>query len=252
MQRLIPLILFWPAVSSMCSDQFRFQSGTNQTALIELYTSEGCSSCPPAEESFSQLKTHPRLWLDFVPAAFHVDYWDYLGWRDPFGAADYSERQRAYAAEWKSRSVYTPGFVLDGKEWRGWFGTDKVPRPPHRETGVLTLSSDDGNRWLLGFEPTSRNTQASFVFYAARLGFDVSTNVKAGENRGRKLQHDFVVLNITKVESSRSGEVFEAALSLPPSPRIQSERRAIIGWVCRIGTLQPLQTVGGWLPSTKH
>src|SRR5215468_5855063 len=153
MQRLIPLVLLWSAVDSMGADGFQFQSRTNQTALIELYTSEGCSSRPPAEESFSRLKAHPRLWLDFVPAAFHVDYWDYLGWRDPFGAADYSERQRAYAAKWKSRSVYTPGFALDGKEWRGWFGRDQLPRASNQLAGTLTASSDDGKRWLLQFEP---------------------------------------------------------------------------------------------------
>src|ERR1044071_2104507 len=254
MRRLIPLVLalLSPAADSMGIDRFQFQSGTNRTALIELYTSEGCSSCPPAEESFSGLKTHPRLWLDFVPAAFHVDYWNYLGWRDPFGAADYSERQRAYAAEWKSRSIYTPGFVLDGKESRSWFGIDKVPPLSHRATGVLRLGSDDGNRWLLRFEPASRSTEDSFVFYAAILGFDLITNVKAGENRGRKLQHDFVVLTMSKAASSRSGEAFEADLSLASSPGSESGRRAIVGWVCRNGTLEPVQAVGGWLLSAKR
>ena len=251
MQRLIPLVLLWSAVDSTGADRFQFQSGTNQTALIELYTSEGCSSCPPAEESFSQLKAHPRLWIDFVPAAFHVEYWDYLGWRDPFGAADYSDRQRAYAAEWKSSSVYTPGFVVDGKESRGWFRPDKLPHPSDRITGTLTFSSENSKRWLLHFEPASQSASGSVIFYAALLGCDLSTNVKAGENRGRMLQHDFVVLTMSKVEAGQRGGSFEDMVTLPPPP-IQAERFAVAAWVCRSGSLEPLQAVGGWLPSVKR
>jgi hypothetical protein len=230
----------------MGADRFQFQSGTNQTALIELYTSEGCSSCPPAEESFSRLKAHPRLWIDFVPAAFHVDYWDYLGWRDPFGAADYSERQRAYATEWKSRSVYTPGFVLDGKEWRGWFNRAQLPRASNQPAGTLTASSDDGKRWLLHFEPATQNP-STFDFHAALLGFNLTSNVKAGENRGRKLQHDFVVLTFATVMSRRNSDSFQAELSLTPRSHLSTERLAVAAWVTRHDDLQPLQAVGGWL-----
>ena len=107
-----------------------FRSTTEQTALLELYTSEGCSSCPPAEAWLSGLKESPGLWKSFVPLAFHVDYWDYLGWRDPWAARLYSDRQRAYAGRWHSESIYTPGFVLDGKEWRGWPGRKDVPKAP--------------------------------------------------------------------------------------------------------------------------
>ena len=251
MRSFISPVLLCSAVASLGAEQIQFQSGTNHIALIELYTSEGCSSSPPAEESFSRLKAHPRLWLDFVPAAFHVDYWDYLGWPDRFGAADYSERQRAYAAEWKSRSVYTPGFVLDGQEWRGRFSADKVPSLSHRSAGTLMLNSEDSKRWLLRFEPTSRSSSGSAVFYAALLGFDLITDVKAGENRGRKLKHDFVVLTMSKVESSRRGEAFEGMITLPP-PRIQCDRFAVTAWVCRNGSLEALQAVGGWLPSAKR
>src|SRR5437899_10682781 len=79
-----------------------FQSSEKQTALLELFTSEGCSSCPPAEAWLSRLQDSTGLWRDVVPVAFHVDYWDYLGWRDRWAAKDFSERQRAYAASWRS------------------------------------------------------------------------------------------------------------------------------------------------------
>src|SRR5579862_6783150 len=84
----------------------QFQSSERQVALVELYTSEGCSSCPPAEAWLSRLKDKPGLWSEFVPVAFHVEYWDALGWRDKWSSKDYSERQRDYAASWGSDNIY--------------------------------------------------------------------------------------------------------------------------------------------------
>src|SRR5450432_4372054 len=86
----------------------RFESGPQQSALVELYTSEGCSSCPPAEAWMSRWKNDPGLWKKFVPVAFHVDYWDRLGWRDRFSSGEWTARQSRYASLWGSGSVYTP------------------------------------------------------------------------------------------------------------------------------------------------
>jgi len=247
MRKFIFLLLLWSAMNSLSAERIQFQSSTNRTALLELYTSEGCSSCPPAEAWFSRLNANPRLWKDFVPVAFHVDYWDHLGWRDPFGAADYSDRQRAYAAAWKSRSVYTPGFVLDGKEWRGWFNRDGLPRASNQPAGTLTASSDEGKQWLLRFEPAARNSSA-FDFHTALLGSDLTSDVKAGENRGRKLQHHFVVLTFVRASSKGNGDSFQAETSLIPPSRLPTKRLAVAVWVTRHNNLQPLQAVGGWLP----
>jgi len=118
-----------------------FQSATERTALLELYTSEGCSSCPPAETWLSGLKESSRLWKDFVPVAFHVDYWDYLGWRDPWAQRGFSDRQRAYAASWHSENIYTPGFVLNGKEWSDSSGRNSALKSSAAKAGVLTVSS---------------------------------------------------------------------------------------------------------------
>jgi hypothetical protein len=120
-----------------------FQSSDHQTALLELYTSEGCSGCPPAEAWLSQLKNLPRLWKDFVPVAFHVDYWDYLGWRDPWATKGFSERQRSYAQPWGSDSVYTPGFVLNGKEWGAGSGLNDGPLASTTRGGMLKVTSPD-------------------------------------------------------------------------------------------------------------
>src|SRR5215470_3300374 len=136
MRAIISLFLLLAGANPLNAEQMLFQSATNRAVLLELYSSEGCSSCPPAEAWFSQLKSNPRLWKDLVPVGFHVDYWDQLGWKDPFGTSSFSERQRAYSAKWKNESVYTPGFVLNGKEWRGWYTRTGLPRSSTESAGV--------------------------------------------------------------------------------------------------------------------
>lgn len=231
----------------MSADLMQFQSGATRTALLELYTSEGCSSCPPAEAWLARLKDSPRLWKDFVPVAFHVDYWDYLGWKDPFASKAHSERQRAYASQWRSRSVYTPGFVLDGKEWRDWSGRGELPRGSGQPAGKLTARSDDGQRWRLRFEPAAPGPSSSFDFHAALLGFDLTSGVKAGENRGRKLQHDFAVLALADVAAVRAGSAFEGELALKSALTVSPGRLGLAVWVTPRQSLAPLQSLGGWV-----
>src|SRR5438067_10607068 len=108
------LSLFFGGV--LCADNVMFESGPRKVQLLELFTSEGCSSCPPAEASFSRLVNDARLWREFVPVAFHVDYWDRLGWKDSFASAEWTKRQQIYAQNWKAQSVYTPAFDLNGRE----------------------------------------------------------------------------------------------------------------------------------------
>src|ERR1700752_1309825 len=91
-------------------DQLRFQSGEKRVAFVELFTSEGCSSCPPAEQTLSKLTTHPPFWKAVVPVAFHVNYWDHLGWKDRLASIEFTQGQRTYASDWRSDPVYTPEF----------------------------------------------------------------------------------------------------------------------------------------------
>ena len=105
-----------------------FSSGEQQTRLVELYTSEGCSSCPPADRWLTRFKTRPDLWTVYVPVAFHVDYWNYLGWADRFSRKAHTRRQARYKRQGGVNSVYTPGFVINGYEWRGFFsGNASLP-----------------------------------------------------------------------------------------------------------------------------
>ncbi len=216
-----------------------FESKPTRTHLLELFTSEGCSSCPPAEAWLSNLKNEPRLWQDFVPLAFHVDYWDHLGWRDPFASKMWTERQADYSARWKSGSVYTPAFVLDGAAWHN----DALP-PASRETpGVLKITIN-GERVLAAFKPAI-NAGRHYEIHLARLGFALGADVTAGENSGRKLVHDFLVLGLTNEEMKLG--VKELLLPVEPSKPAANSRSAVAAWVTLAGQIEPIQAVGGWL-----
>src|SRR6476646_4780454 len=91
--RLATFFVTLACASTIHAQERVFESGPQRIHLIELFTSQGCSSCPPAEAWLSKLKSEPRLWKDFVPIAFHVDYWDRLGWRDPFATKEWTARQ---------------------------------------------------------------------------------------------------------------------------------------------------------------
>jgi hypothetical protein len=220
----------------------RFQSGPRHTGLLELFTSEGCSSCPPAEARFSAFKNDPELWRSFVPIAFHVDYWDRLGWRDRYALASFTARQNSYAQLWQSESVYTPAFVLDGRELKTW---PENFRRPNEQSGVLTATTDDGRSWTITFAP-SPGMQGPWDAHVAWLGADISSQVGGGENGGRRLEHDFVVLAIE--QASISEGVKQAKVSLTNKGLIQgAPRHAVAIWVTHHDALPAVQATGGWI-----
>ncbi|MDP9099887.1 MAG: DUF1223 domain-containing protein [Verrucomicrobiota bacterium] len=216
-----------------------FESKAARTHLIELYTSEGCSSCLPAEEWMSGLKNQPRLWQDIVPLAFHVDYWDHLGWKDSFASKIWTERQADYSVRWKGESVYTPAFALDGKEWH--YG--KLPAPATEAQGVLKIIVN-GDKVTATFKAS--NGEGRYDIHVARLGFALGMDITAGENSGRKLMHDFVVLGLTN-ETMKAGAK-ELQLPAPSKTSTGEARTAIAAWVTQVGQIEPIQAVGGWLP----
>lgn len=217
-----------------------FKSQSARTHLLELFTSEGCSSCPPAEAWLSKLKSEPGLWRDFVPVAFHVDYWDHLGWRDPFASKAWTARQYQYSAVWNNGSVYTPGFVLDGREWHN----TRPPPAAEDKAGVLKISISNEETVTASFHP-DKGDAALFDLHVARLGFGLSTDVKAGENNGRKLLHDFVVLSL--VTGKMTAPSTELHLPLATILRPANSREAMVAWVTPAGQVQSTQAVGGWI-----
>jgi hypothetical protein len=233
----------------MGAAQGPLRSGPNQVALVELFTSQGCSSCPPADRWLSSLKDHPGLWRDFVPLGFHVDYWDYIGWRDPFADERFSNRQREYDREGGVDVVYTPGVMLNGEEWRDWqrgvspqsaAGTESDPG-----TSVL-IFEDFGDEWHLRFEPAGQAPRKPEI-NVALLGFDAVTEVAAGENRGRDLHNDFIVLEWRTLRMTQTDEAWVAKLEALTTDS-HTSRRAVAAWVSEGSRQKPLQAVGGWLP----
>ena len=210
--------------------------------MVELYTSEGCSSCPPADRWFSGLLQHPDLWQGLVPVAFHVDYWNYLGWEDRFATPAFGERQRDYRRQGTTSGVYTPGVIAAGQEWHSWRRHPKQLPLPMSRVGVLELRNN-GEQFSASFAPANDTVKTALQLHVAVLGFGINTPVKSGENRGRELEHDFVVLSHDVFASDDlqwSGKI--------PKPVYadQAERLALVAWLSSPDRLGPIQAVGGW------
>ena len=235
------------AHSQATPNDITYTSGPQRKQLLELYTSEGCSSCPPAEAWLSSLATSEQLWNDVIPVAFHVDYWDHLGWADGFAHPEYSARQRDYAAAWKSETVYTPGFVLDGKEWRGWSKHERFPAS-REETGMLEFTRPTGS---IRFTPSSgAKGRGSPVAYVAVMASGLSRKITAGENKGKTLVHDFVVIDYQRVAlQTGSDGVWSGTARWQARPVEGATRYAFATWITSEDGVS-IQAVGGWLNST--
>jgi len=225
------------------ADPVTFRSGVEHTALLELYTSEGCSSCPPADAWVGRLRQRGELWKGFVPVVFHVDYWNNLGWPDRFSAREYSQRQRGYAAGWRVSMVYTPGFVLDGAEWREWSRASSVPAGGKR-VGVLEVTLRDRVTAEMSFAPVENGTLPAQVELAL-LGTSLETKVAGGENGGKTLRHEFVVLHHQVEALTHDGDKWRATVSLPATTKVPAT--ALAAWVTSGDGRPPLQATGGWL-----
>ena len=237
------MMLIWLTAGYIfASEPKTFESADTQSSLIELFTSEGCSSCPPAEKWMSALKSNQELWKRIIPVAFHVDYWDHLGWRDRFAKPEFTSRQQRYAAVWGGDSVYTPGFVVNGKEWRNLFGGNAVPTISTR-VGVLRVSLGDGGKLTATFVPETTQPRA-LALNVALLGNDLESDVKRGENSGRKLRHDFVVLDLIRIDMTNESNRWTGSVALPMQSSADKPS-AIAAWITEDRT--PIQATGGWL-----
>jgi hypothetical protein len=179
-----------------------------------------------------------------VPIAFHVDYWDHLGWRDRFAKPEFTSRQQRYAATWGGDSVYTPSFVVNGKEWRGWFAGNAMPITSTK-VGVLRVSVGDDWKVSATFAPDTMQAQP-LTLNVALLGNDLESDVKRGENTGRKLRHDFVVLQLAKSEMTNQGNLWTGTVLLSGN-RGTDKGTALAAWVQSGETTPSIQATGGWL-----
>ena len=228
--RTIALLLL--STSLATAGDLVLESPATRVHLLELFTSEGCSSCPPAEAWLRGLRAERGLWREFVPVAFHVNYWDHLGWPDRLASPRFTQRQREYAALWRSRSVYTPGFVLDGREWRG----RELPRASQEKAGVLRVRLA-GDRASVSFPADGKKFDAHLAWLAG----EVESEVKAGENRGRKLRHDFVALTLEAQPLDPKTGTATFAIARPDGAK------AVAAWIVGSGKAEPVQAAGGAL-----
>jgi len=244
---LFASFLFLAFYSAIINAKMTFESPVTRVSLLELYTSEGCSSCPRADRYLSEFKDDKRLWKEFVPIAFHVDYWNYIGWPDRFSSHVYSDRQRNYARAKNISTVYTPGFLLNGEEWRSFFGLRRLSPDTSMEVGKLSIGVDKQQIEASYMPTTSKPGKLNLTI--AVLGFGLVTDVQAGENRGKQLRHDFVVLGYKNVEMTASENGFEIATKLP-KVKIGAPSMGIVAWVSKTGDQTPIQVVGGFLDKT--
>ncbi len=234
------------------SQDLVIKNGAPTSSLIELYSSEGCSSCPPAEEWLNRYKTSSDLWTTIFPIAFHVDYWDGLGWPDRFARAEYTQRQRDYAARLGQDSVYTPEFVVNGQEWRRTWLVSGLPSGGGEKTGSLSMTVHAKEKSISTSYSSGSNGQGqSLMLNVAFLGFNVVTDVKRGENGGRKLEHDFVVLDFKQVPLTSIGNGNFTAEPVAIQSNTDDQPGAVVAWVSRAdGSIA--QIAGGWLSSADH
>jgi len=237
---LFLLLSALPALADSHATEKHFSSGNNKVQLVELFTSEGCSSCPPAEKWMNSFKDDPRLWKQFVPLAFHVDYWDYIGWKDPYAASENGARQRKYKQQGNIRTVYTPGMLLDGKEWRSWHYKRGVPRTGET-AGELDVKVDSDEIHAT-YKPVAK-LSSGWELNVAILGFQLRSNVSAGENAGRRLDQEFVVLAHETMTSSNGSW----KMKLPEVKKEYAKHTGLAVWVNKKGQQTPVQATGGWL-----
>lgn len=239
MKRLLIYVCALSMIDSMSAVEKQWTSSTEQVPLVELYSSQGCSSCPLAELWLSKLTQSKDLWQRLVPVAFHVDYWDYLGWKDPFSAAKFSQRERDYAAAWHASSVYTPCIVVAGKEYKAWRSGLLVP--PSKKVGVLSLKITNQENFMIQFAP--EHGEKNYTVHVAWLGFGLSTAVKSGENAGKTLRGDFVVLRHEQSMMSLGTKGYEVTIKL--SMPLEKTSLAAVAWV-ENSSGEPVQAVGGY------
>jgi hypothetical protein len=176
------------------------KSGPLSTPLVELYTSEGCSSCPPADRWLSATFKGGAAGAQAIALAFHVDYWDRLGWKDRFGAAAFTERQYEAMRANRARFVYTPQVLVQGRDfpqWRERGGVSVLSAAGELPARAEITLEAEPQRGSIAVKASARLPSGAdrkdVVLYVALADSGLASDVKTGENAGARLAHDHVV-----------------------------------------------------------
>ena len=225
---------------SLAGDTCSARSAATVPPVVELYTSEGCDSCPPADRWLSKLKADPNV----VALAFHVDYWDRLGWKDRFASAAFTARQAEQQASNGARFSYTPQVVVDGQDRKDWPGIATSLAADRPAAPVEVLLARDGDRVTATVAATARSPKRLAAYWAVTEQGH-STAVKAGENRGVTLQHDFVVRDYQTVPAwtPRTGAPQALAFQMPTRGDAGAHPREVNLVVVDADSGRPVQAV---------
>ncbi|PHI19388.1 DUF1223 domain-containing protein [Lewinellaceae bacterium SD302] len=211
-----------PAEPGKAQPVTRTDDGTS-FALLELFTSQGCSSCPPADEQLARFAERTKAGEAIYALSYHVDYWNYLGWEDPFSDARFSARQRNYAEQLRSR-VYTPQLVVNGQ-------TEMIgSRKGETETAVRSALESrqpyslsftyilEGDAIEINYQLTGDELPQSAYLVAVAVQPDASRSVKRGENRGRELRH----VNVVRAFQQQPIEDLQGSIELTPPTGLEN------------------------------
>jgi hypothetical protein len=217
-------------------------AAARRAVVVELFTSEGCSSCPPADALLARLdRTQPVEGAEIIPLALHVDYWNHLGWADPFSSRQFSERQGEYAAAFGKEDVYTPQMVVDGvKEFNGSNSSlaqeaiGNAAREPKGEV-LLTRTPSQAEGFVritaqIDKFPKPTDGEAADVFLAVTES-GLASDVARGENSGRRLSHVGVVRSLKALGGlpEAPGDSFKAETEVPVEKTWRRENlRAVV------------------------
>lgn len=220
-----------------------YVSSVERTHLLEVFSTQSCSSCPPAQEWVSRLYGHKQLYKKFIPIVYHVDYWDYLGWKDPYSSRAFSVRQRRYVSQWQARTAYTPMFVFNGRENRNRSVGQLTG--PAQKVGVLKASCSKELVCSVVFRPLKKSQQ-KLVLHVAVIGQKIKTEVTAGENSGRTLKHDFLVLSKqAKKFPKKSKDAYATRIQVKKSATQKAPEVSLVLWLTTEKNQTPIQAVGG-------
>lgn len=224
-------------------------SGPQYVSLVEAYTSEGCSSCPPAGDWLTGLRGQPGLWTSFVPVSFHVDFWDHLGWKDTLANALFGDRLHAYVRQWKERAAATPSIVINGSHdhhWRSRIQPAIDTAHSSSNAGILRVELEGAR--LAHITYSSADTNQPLAAHVALLGFGIKHRIDRGENKGRVLIHDFSVIAYNEgVLNQTSPGVWSGEVEMPDAPAETMEKRGIAVWISGTNQLESLQSAGGYI-----
>lgn len=219
------------------------KSSVEQTHLLELYTSQSCSSCPPAERWMNDLEKRAGIWKSFIPISFHVTYWNHLSWKDKFSQDKFTLRQREYARA-NGTGLFTPQVTLDGQNFSSWSGfSDK--NLSSQKVGILKVKIDN-NKAQVHFH--REQGKGDLLCYGAYMKSGFSTKIPAGENSGKILNEKFVALKLYQASASQIKNIYTCNFDLDLSQKqLHDKQTSLVFWMTQKSNLKVVQAVGSTL-----